>query len=72
MTNENQQIERVKAKPECLPEPTYWPFFTAIGIMFLGWGLLTTWLISAAGLIILVIALTGWINNLRYERRGNE
>src|SRR5665213_1850037 len=56
----NSQIEKVKAKPEELPEPTYWPFFLAMGIAFLGWGLLTTWLISLAGFIILVVALTGW------------
>ncbi|HEY5368155.1 MAG TPA: hypothetical protein VIJ75_04120 [Hanamia sp.] len=63
----NSQMEKVKAKPEVLPEPTYWPFFLALGIVFLGWGLLTTWLISAAGFIILVVALTGWINILRHE-----
>jgi len=63
----NSQIEKVKAKPEELPEPTYWPFFLAMGIAFLGWGLLTTWLISLAGFIILIIALTGWINILRHE-----
>lgn len=63
----NAQIEKVKAKPEVLPEPTYWPFFLAMGLAFLGWGLLTTWLISLAGFIILVIALTGWINILRHE-----
>lgn len=63
----NQTTEKVKAKPEVLPEPTYWPFFLAMGLAFLGWGLLTTWLISLAGFIILVIALTGWINILRHE-----
>ena len=63
----NSQIEKVKAKPEVLPEPTYWPFFLAMGLAFLGWGLLTTWLISLAGFIILIVALTGWINILRHE-----
>lgn len=63
----NLQNEKVKAKPEVLPEPTYWPFFLALGLVFLGWGLLTTWLISLAGFIIFVIALTGWINILRHE-----
>lgn len=63
----NSQIEKVKAKPEVLPEPTYWPFFMALGLTFLGWGLLTTWLISLAGFIVLVISLTGWINILRHE-----
>ena len=60
-------VEKVKAKPEILPKPTYWPFFLALGIVFLGWGLLTTWLISLAGLIILITALTGWLNILRHE-----
>ena len=63
----DSQNEKVKAKPEVLPEPTYLPFFFAMGIAFLGWGLLTTWLISLAGFIILIISLTGWINILRHE-----
>ena len=65
--NLQTQSEKVKAKPEVLPEPTYWPFFLAMGLAFLGWGLLTTWLISLAGFIILIVALTGWINILRHE-----
>jgi hypothetical protein len=60
-------MEKVKAKPEHLPQPTYWPFFLALGVMFCGWGLLTTWLISVAGLIVFTISLIGWINILRHE-----
>lgn len=66
--DKQQQMEYVKAKPEHLPKPTYWPFFLAMGLMFMGWGLLTTWLISIAGVIVFVISLTGWINNTRNER----
>ena len=65
--NLQDQSEKVKAKPEVLPEPTYWPFFLAMGISFLGWGLLTTWLFSLVGLIIMIVSLTGWINILRHE-----
>jgi hypothetical protein len=57
----------VKAKPEELPRPTYWPFFLALGLLFLFWGLLTTWVILAAGFLIIIIALWGWINLLRHE-----
>jgi hypothetical protein len=60
-------IEKVKAKPEVLPKPTYWPFFLALGLMFMGWGLLTTWIISIAGFIVFIISLIGWINILRHE-----
>ena len=65
--NKQTQVDKVKAKPETLPEPTYWPFFLALGLVFLGWGLLTTWLISLAGFIVLVVSLMGWINILRHE-----
>ena len=60
-------IEKVKAKPEVLPKPTYWPFFLALGLMFMGWGLLTTWIISVAGFIVFVVSLIGWINIIRHE-----
>ena len=66
MKQENN-IQKTKAKPESLPEPTYWPFFMALGLMFSGWGLLTTWIISAAGGLIFIISLLAWINILRHE-----
>lgn len=59
--------ETFPARPTRLPEPTYWPFFMAMGLAFIGWGLIATWLITAGGLIVFVIALIGWINILRHE-----
>jgi hypothetical protein len=56
-----------KAKPEELPRPTYWPFFVAMGLAFLFWGLLTTWVILLAGGLIFTVALIGWINQIRHE-----
>lgn len=56
-----------KARPEILPNPTYWPFFLAMGLAFMFWGLLTTWVILIAGFIIFSIALIGWINQMRHE-----
>ncbi|TDN40456.1 hypothetical protein E4631_10985 [Hymenobacter sp. UV11] len=56
-----------KARPEKLPKPTYWPFFLAVGLAFMFWGLLTTWIILAAGGLIFTVALAGWINILRHE-----
>ena len=60
------------ARPLDLPRPTYWPFFLAMGVAFLFWGLLTSWMIGAAGLIILGIALTGWITDLRHEQQTKD
>jgi len=62
-----QPTDWPKARPERLPHPTYWPFFLAMGLAFLFWGLLTNWVISAAGLLIFTIALAGWIRILRHE-----
>ncbi|HVV55006.1 MAG TPA: hypothetical protein VHC47_06770 [Mucilaginibacter sp.] len=56
-----------KARPHRLPRPTYWPFFLALGFAFVFWGLLTSWIILAAGICILAVALYGWIELLRHE-----
>jgi hypothetical protein len=55
------------ARPSTLPAPTYWPFFLSMGIAFIFWGLLTTWVIISAGILIFIISLTGWINVLIHE-----
>jgi hypothetical protein len=55
------------ASPHRLPKPTYWPFFLALGMTFIFWGLLTTWVILLAGFLVLATSLYGWINILRHE-----
>lgn len=66
MENEVKQ-EYVKAQPEILPEPTYMPFLLAVSLLFLGWGLLTTWVISLAGVAGMGISIYGWIKDLIHE-----
>jgi hypothetical protein len=61
-----------KAKPEMIPRPTYWPFIMAVSLLFIGWGLIETWIISVAGAIGFFIALAGWIKELLYERRTDD
>jgi hypothetical protein len=60
-----------KARPQNLPRPTYWPFFLAAGLALLVWGILAGWIIGTAGLVVMIIALTGWITELRHEQREN-
>jgi len=60
--------EYVKAKPEILPKPTYMPFLFAISLLFVGWGLLSTWIIAVAGVIGMFISIYGWIKELLHER----
>ena len=55
-----------RPKPEHVPHPTYWPAVLALGITFLVWGLITTYLISAVGLVLFALALGGWIWEMRH------
>jgi hypothetical protein len=52
-----------------IPRPTFSPAGVAFGITFLMWGLLTSVVLSAAGLAVLVASLIGWIGELRHEER---
>ena len=70
MNTETKHEEYIKAKPEELPSPTYWPFFTALGLLFLAWGVIAGWIIFIAGFIVFAIALAAWINILRHEQRN--
>ncbi|MGN6163935.1 MAG: hypothetical protein ACTHOF_05270 [Flavisolibacter sp.] len=63
------EVEFVKAKPEILPAPTYMPFVLAVSVLFLAWGLLSTWIISLAGVIGICISVYGWIKTMLYERK---
>ncbi len=64
--------EYVKAKPEILPEPGYAPFLLAVSLLFLGWGLLTTWIISVAGFIGMCFSIYLWIKALLHERTNED
>ena len=59
--------KKYKAQPEHLPPPTYWPFFTAFGVVLMFWGILTSWIISGIGLVLFGIALAGWIVEIYRE-----
>lgn len=56
-------------RPAVLPEPTYWPAALALGCTLLLWGVLTTWLISAVGLGLLLTSLVGWLRDLVRSHR---
>lgn len=55
-----------RPKPEHVPRPTYWPAVLAFGVTFMFWGLISTLIISAIGLVIFAIGLAGWIGELRH------
>jgi hypothetical protein len=53
-----------RPKPEHTPRPTYWPAVMALGITFLFWGVVTSFIISLVGLALFALALAGWIGAL--------
>ena len=63
--------------PERLPGPGYWPAIMALGVTFMLWGLAvgfnevvsTIIILFFVGLILFIIALVGWIGDLRNERK---
>jgi hypothetical protein len=55
------------AEPQDMPESTIWPFALAFGILLLFWGLITTYFLTIAGLIILGFSIAGWIVDLNHE-----
>ncbi len=55
-----------RPQPEHIPSPTYAPAILALAIVFLLWGLISSYLISVIGLVLFFIALAGWIGELRH------
>jgi hypothetical protein len=46
---------------ETLPRPNFFPTGLAMGITFLFWGLITSWVILAVGIGLFWASLAGWI-----------
>jgi hypothetical protein len=50
--------------PEKIPPPTYAPVFLALGITFLLFGVLSSYVFSAAGLVLMTISIGKWVGEL--------
>jgi hypothetical protein len=71
MPDEQSPIAHPEWEPlpaEHLPRPTYFPAGLAMGIAFLFWGLITSWVIIVVGLALFLASLAGWITEIRYEQ----
>ena len=56
-------------KPETLIPPTWWPAALALGITLTAWGLIVSAIVFAIGLIVVIVALAGWIGDMCHERK---
>jgi hypothetical protein len=53
-----------KPLPEKTPEPTYAPVFLALGITFLLFGVVSSYVFSAAGAVLMVVSISKWVGEL--------
>lgn len=56
------------SKPSKLPKPTYAPVSVAFGLMLGAAGVVTSFWVSVAGLIVFVLGLANWIGGLVHEQ----
>jgi cytochrome c oxidase subunit 1 len=60
----------MKEKPDIhLPEPTYWPIALAFGLVLISIGVVSSFLVSILGVIVLLVSIAGWTLENRAEGR---
>jgi hypothetical protein len=50
--------------PEKTPSSTYAPAFLALGITFLLFGVVSSYVFSAAGFVLIVVSISKWVREL--------
>ena len=60
--NEKKPLEQGwrELPDEHLPSPTPAPFFLALGVSWMFWGLVTSYIMAGIGFIIFLVALCAW------------
>jgi len=53
--------------PAEIPRPTYMPAMLAFGTTFFLWGFVTSPVLLAVGFVLMVVALGGWIGEMRHD-----
>ena len=59
MSDDNEEIH--------LPKPSIWPATCGIGIGLLGFGVVTSLIFSAVGVLLIGWSLAGWIGELCHD-----
>lgn len=61
--------------PLTVPPPTVWPATLALGVALMAFGVVTSWIMSLPGLLLLLVGAGGWIQDLRNDQlreRGDD
>jgi hypothetical protein len=59
-------------QPKHLPQPSYAPALMALGLTFALWGVITTWILSAIGILLTGVAAGLWIGNVGVIRTASD
>jgi hypothetical protein len=51
-------------KPGVIPPPTYWPAVLSFGAALIGFGVLTSYLISVSGIVLFILAMVKWVGEM--------
>jgi hypothetical protein len=56
------------------PEPSIWPIVLAAGVVMMAAGVLSTLIVTAVGLVILLTAIVGWTqeNRVRSQQEDSD
>jgi hypothetical protein len=57
-------------RPEHPPEPTFWPFVTAVGLMIFFWGVVLNLFVLSVGVGVFIIGMAGLIGDWVHEHRN--
>ncbi|MGH9553150.1 MAG: hypothetical protein ACRD3W_27470 [Terriglobales bacterium] len=66
--SDHRENGEAKPLPERLPRPTVWPATLALGSTLLAFGVVTSWIISLAGLGLFLLGAGGWFEELRNDQ----
>ncbi len=53
-----------------MPKPSFWPLVFALGATMLAAGVISSLWVSLAGLVLLLVAIAGWVAANRSEGKG--
>lgn len=53
-----------------MPQPSFWPIALAFGVLLLISGVLTSWIVSVLGALLLIGSIVGWALENRVDEEG--
>ena len=62
---ENSDYPLQRPDPEIIPQPSIWPIALAFGVLLIFWGLIASFGLTMAGIIVFGVSLAGWIADLK-------